>query len=120
MPIYIFECKDCGEIFRGRFKFYQYQGEGVSCPECKSGNVRREYRRESPPSVHGGPTKAQPAAYYKHDKTGEMIPVDKQGKIIDNDPYYKKGDPRGWKRAGKSTKGYEREVHWDGDENKFK
>jgi hypothetical protein len=42
-----------------------------------------------------------------------MLPVDKKGNLINRDPYYKTGDRRGWRRAGKSTKGYEREVHLD-------
>ena len=57
--------------------------------------------------------KPGPVAYFKNEKTGEMIPVDKKGNKIDNDPYYKERDPRGWKRAGKGTKGYKRKVFLD-------
>ena len=59
----------------------------------------------------GGFTTGTPVAYFKHEKTGKMIPIDKRGNEMGHDPYYSKGDPRGWKRAGKSTKGYERTVH---------
>ena len=38
---------------------------------------------------------------------GDELPVDKNGDIIDNQYV---NDPRGWKRAGKGTKGYERSV----------
>lgn len=49
---------------------------------------------------------AQAVAMFEHD-SGEEIPVDKKGNIVHN-AYT--NDPRGWKRAGKSTKGYERSV----------
>ena len=61
----------------------------------------------------GGFTTGTPAAYYKDEKTGEMIPVDKSGNVMGHDPYYKTGDYRGWKRSGKSTDGYDRMVHLD-------
>ena len=67
----------------------------------------------------GGFTTGTPVAYFKHEKTGEMIPVDKKGNVLGHDPYYERGDPRGWRRAGKSIKGYERTVHFNEDTNKF-
>lgn len=54
-----------------------------------------------------------PVAYFKDEKTGALLPVGKRGSVLSNDPYYKIGDYRGWKRAGKSTRGYEREIHLD-------
>ncbi len=61
-----------------------------------------------------------PSAYYKDTKSGKMIPVDKRGNVMNNDPYYSKGDPRGWKRAGKGTKGYERSIHLDEKGNELR
>ncbi len=56
----------------------------------------------------------RPVAYYKHEKSGKMIPVNKKGNVISNDPYYSKQDPRGWKQAGhKDTRGYQRSLHLD-------
>lgn len=57
--------------------------------------------------------KEAPAAYFKDEKTGALIPVGRKGNVLSDDPYYKRGDYRGWKRAGKSTRGYDRSVHFD-------
>jgi len=55
----------------------------------------------------------QPSAYYKTD-SGDMIAVNSRGKIVE-DAHYKQGDYRGWKAAGKGTKGYERSVYFKND-----
>ena len=110
MPTYTFKCKECGYKFSGQFPFKEYEGKTVECPRCKHIGLRRVYKL---PTILGGFTRGTPAGYFRHEKTGRMIPVDKKGNVMESDPYYSKGDPRGWKRAGKSTRGYERTVHLD-------
>ena len=43
MPIYEFECNDCGHIFSKLYRKVQGSDEGTPppCPECKSHNTRR-------------------------------------------------------------------------------
>lgn len=102
------------------------------CPKCGYLNPKKKqfcekcgfnvvlYFRKDVPIILGGFTKGTPAGYFRHEKTGRMIPVDKRGNVMESDPYYEKGDPRGWKRAGKSTEGYKRKVHFDEEAGKFK
>jgi len=45
MPIYEFECEECG----GRFEELVATGEAVACPSCGAGSSRRLYSEVSPP-----------------------------------------------------------------------
>jgi putative FmdB family regulatory protein len=45
MPIYDFECAQCG----ARFEELVAVGEPVSCPSCGAGNARRLFSSLSPP-----------------------------------------------------------------------
>ena len=41
MPIYEFDCKDCGDSFESLVMSFS-RIDGVTCPECKSENVQKK------------------------------------------------------------------------------
>ena len=41
MPIYEFDCQDCGDSFESLVMSFS-RIDGVSCPECKSKNVQKK------------------------------------------------------------------------------
>ena len=41
MPIYEFDCQDCGDSFESLVMSFS-KIEGVTCPECKSENVHKK------------------------------------------------------------------------------
>ena len=96
-------CKKCGKKLRGRWVEVR---SGTTRLVLSCGCDRGKHKGQETAAYH----KESPAAYFKDEKTGTMIPVDKKGRVIDNDPYYEKRDPRGWKRAGKYKGGYERRI----------
>jgi putative FmdB family regulatory protein len=46
MPIYEFECKECGERFE---ELVSSSAEGATCPACRSRNARRLLSPVAPP-----------------------------------------------------------------------
>jgi putative FmdB family regulatory protein len=46
MPLYEFECEQCGS----RFEELLRSGDAAACPECGSSATRRRYTPPSPPS----------------------------------------------------------------------
>jgi len=53
MPIYEYECAECGEQFERIFMTPDERPEEMSCPECGSDQVQRVF---SAPSIVGGAT----------------------------------------------------------------
>ena len=41
MPIYEFDCQDCGDNFESLVMSFT-QIDGVTCPECESGNIQKK------------------------------------------------------------------------------
>lgn len=103
------KCDKCQKNTR-RLKLTSIEGKlSWLCGECRAA----ENTEVKGMTITG--LKPQPVAYFRDEKTGQRFPVDRKGNIIDRDPYYAKGDPRGWRRAGKSTEGYKRTVHMKED-----
>ena len=106
-------CNKCGKELRSSWIEIK---PGTKRLVVRCGCLRGGIKGKEAAAYH----KQQPAAYFKDEKTGTMIPVDAKGQVVDNDPYYQKGDPRGWKRAGKYAGGYERQIHLDEGGNELK
>ncbi len=45
MPLYEFQCRDCGNRFSIRISYDEYGQQQVSCPACKSDSVKRRIER---------------------------------------------------------------------------
>jgi putative FmdB family regulatory protein len=45
MPLYDFTCQDCQQRFDVFMTYAEYGSRPVTCPHCKSGNVRRRVPR---------------------------------------------------------------------------
>jgi putative FmdB family regulatory protein len=81
MPIYEYECEDCGERFEVWFRS-STQAKDVRCESCKSSRVAR--RMSAPAVLHTGTKETGP-------KPGELRPADGRmytGKLADG---YAKG-----------------------------
>jgi putative FmdB family regulatory protein len=59
MPIYEYQCKDCGNKF-SRLQNVGATGEGVHCPKCEAENVERVLSAFA--STSGSPDVACPSA----------------------------------------------------------
>lgn len=51
MPIYEYECRECGHFFEA---LVPRPGAKAPCPECGSGKVDKAISRPAPASVKGG------------------------------------------------------------------
>jgi putative FmdB family regulatory protein len=51
MPIYEYECDNCGEAFQRLYMSPDDRPSDITCPECDSTEVHRVF---SPPAVHSG------------------------------------------------------------------
>lgn len=51
MPVYEYECDECGGRFERLFMSPDERPSTVTCPECDSSEVHRVF---SPPTVHSG------------------------------------------------------------------
>jgi len=53
MPIYEFDCQDCGDRFEALVISFK-KIEGVTCPECKSHNVKKKISTFAVKGASGG------------------------------------------------------------------
>ncbi len=53
MPVYEFQCDDCGQVFEALLRFSQAD-EKQSCPGCGGQNTHRLLSRIAAPSFSGG------------------------------------------------------------------
>lgn len=51
MPIYEYECENCGETFQRLYMSPEDRPSEIACPECNSSDVHQIF---SPPTVHSG------------------------------------------------------------------
>jgi putative FmdB family regulatory protein len=51
MPIYEYECENCGETFQRLYMSPEDRPEEIACPGCDSSDVHQIF---SPPTVHSG------------------------------------------------------------------
>lgn len=51
MPIYEYECDDCGSTFQQIYMSPEDRPSEIACPECDSSDVHQLF---SPPTVHSG------------------------------------------------------------------
>ncbi len=51
MPIYEYECENCGHRFERLYMSPEDRPTEIACPECDSSNVHQIF---SPPTVHSG------------------------------------------------------------------
>lgn len=87
-------CRTCGSKKYHRIvTTYTSKGEYDECSECSDIGVLGKGNNE--------------AVGIAVSPTGEEVAINNKGTIVEN-KY--KGDPRGWKRAGYGTKGYERTI----------
>lgn len=42
MPTYLYRCDKCGEEFSHIMSIREYEAAKVSCPQCKSGDVKQQ------------------------------------------------------------------------------
>ena len=51
MPIYEYECENCGNVFQRIYMSPEDRPTEITCPECNSSDVHQLF---SPPTVHSG------------------------------------------------------------------
>ena len=51
MPIYEYECENCGHTFERLYMSPEERPAEITCPECQSSEVHQVF---SPPTVHSG------------------------------------------------------------------
>lgn len=51
MPVYEYECENCGKVFQRLYMSPDDRPAEITCPDCDSTDVHRVF---SPPAVHSG------------------------------------------------------------------
>ena len=51
MPVYEYECENCGKVFQRLYMSPEDRPSEITCPQCESSDVHQVF---SPPTVHSG------------------------------------------------------------------